>query len=117
MTNLPVSGKTLGPQVLRVLEGEKISLEELDEMVKKSAITTHPRGNRRFHGWVFDISGNQLQHMSKAELVTLEVKGSMELVIEDLCPHCDGDGCKTCGWAGEARIHYQAPPPRAGRRA
>lgn len=112
MTNLPVSGKEVGPQVLRVIEGEAISLDELDEMVRKSAITTHERGNRRFHGWIFDITGNQLQHMSKAELVTLDLQGSIDLVVEDACPECEGDGCKHCGWVGLAMIRYKAVAKR-----
>jgi hypothetical protein len=96
----------LSKQVQRVIKAENISLEELATMLRKAAITTHSRGNRRFHSWIFDMSDTHVDRMTLDELIELDKPGSLELTVHDDCPECDGEGCRLCHWVGEVVIHY-----------
>jgi hypothetical protein len=87
-------------QVERVIEDEHISVEELAEMIRRSAITSRSEGNRRFHDWVFcfDKERNCVNTMRK---FTLSEVGQGSMKIEEECENCEGEGCKQCGWAGK----------------
>lgn len=100
------TGYDVSAQVKRVIKGEGISEAELDTMAKKAAINTHDRGNRRFHGWIFDIQGNTLQRMTQDIQRIVRRQGSTNLTVHEDCEECDGDGCKECGWVGEVVTIY-----------
>lgn len=99
-------GLNISPQVERVIKNEHISLAELSEMVNKAAITTHHRGNRRFHSWVFDIKANTVWRMSLVDDVFVRRAGTLNLTVYEECSECDGDSCKACGYAGEQCVTY-----------
>jgi hypothetical protein len=94
-------------KVLRVLEAEGISEEELEHMVTHAAPATNERGNRRFHHWLFAINPvGSVLNMSRWEVPTRRVKAVYDMVTHDECEECEGQGCKVCGWTGEIRNEY-----------
>lgn len=103
---LTVAGMNLSPQVERVLKAEQISMQELGEMLNKAAITTHPRGNRRFHSWVFDIKQGTVWRMSAVEDSFERKAGTLDLTVFEEHEDCDGDGCRGCGYSGETCVTY-----------
>jgi hypothetical protein len=105
MTTL-ACGLMIAPQVERVMKSEGISLAELSEMVNKAAITTHHRGNRRFHSWVFDVHQGQVWKMSHVDEVRVRKAGTLDLTVFEEHEACEGDGCKECGYAGEQYVTY-----------
>jgi hypothetical protein len=44
----------MSEEVIKLLEGAGL-LDRLDAVLSKSAIVTHPKGNRRYHHWVFEV--------------------------------------------------------------
>jgi hypothetical protein len=101
-------------KVLRVLEAEGISEEELEHMVTHAAPATNERGNRRFHHWLFSIqSGTGLvMNMSHWEVPKEVHQGSEEMETFDEHEPCEGEGCKGCGWTGEVHVLYRIAPKR-----
>jgi hypothetical protein len=113
MEKLPMTDKLVTEAVLSIAKQEGISPEELGEMVNRAAITTHERGNRRYHDWVFNVEVGVVRNMTKATMAHFNVPGrTMDLTVEDVCPYCDGEGCKKCGHIGFAVIHYEAKKKR-----
>lgn len=90
----------LSEQVQRVLEAEGITEAEFAEMMRRAAITSRGDCNRRFHDWVFsfDKARNCVNTMRKFNLTEV---GDGKMRIEEECEHCEGEGCKQCGWAGK----------------
>ena len=88
-------------QPIRVAQAEKISAEELEHMIKHSAPLTHDWANRRWMHWIFDVDmeGSVLKRMAYKEA---QGSSGSNFMYED-CEHCDGAGCKQCGWHGEVR--------------
>lgn len=88
----------ISDKVLRVLQAEKISADELYHMLDSVAFTSLRGCNRRYFQWLFRIDGNQLQDMQRVELV--EVGRGRDRMLEEHEP-CEGQGCRDCGWAGQ----------------
>jgi hypothetical protein len=97
----------LSEQVKFVMAAEKISEDELGQMVNRAAITTHALGNRRYHGWVFKVSGDRVASM-RLDLPPREVmvQATTSYVSHEECPDCEGWGCKLCGYSGNAVVTY-----------
>lgn len=85
-------------EVQRVMEGEGISLDELQAMVERSAITSVRGFNRRFNDWIFVVKNGVVCRMQPIDMI--EVGQGRDIMYE---PHtaCLGRGCKECGWSGE----------------
>jgi hypothetical protein len=92
----------LSEKVQRVLKGEGISLEELALMLRLAAITSREGCNRRYHHWLFRVNGDEVSDM-RTEW-TLKVGRGKDRVTEEH-DECQGQGCKACGWSGQA-IRY-----------
>ena len=58
-------------KVLRVLQAEKISADELYQMLDEVAFTSIRGCNRRYFQWLFKIDGNMLQDMQRLDLVEI----------------------------------------------
>lgn len=48
-----------------------VPLSELMEMVASAAVVTHPKGNRRYHDWVFKIEDETVTDISPFEKRTV----------------------------------------------
>lgn len=57
--------------LLKVNETFGIDAKELSKMVAKSALITHPRGNRRYHEWLFNIQHGELLDVMRLEEVAI----------------------------------------------
>jgi hypothetical protein len=110
MSKLIDSPYKVSSQVARVLAALGIGRDELAEMVKRAAITTHERGNRRYHNWLFSIEGDTVRRMTTVEETTISRPGKEAITVYDEHDDCDGLGCAGCGFIGEVRIEYS---PRA----
>ena len=84
-------------KVLRVLQAEKISADELYQMLDQVAFTSIRGCNRRYFQWLFSVKDNMLQDMQRLELV--EVGKGRDRMLEEH-EDCDGEGCRACGWIG-----------------
>ncbi len=104
---VPVAGTPVSPQVQRVLKAEGISDDEFGQMLNKAAITTHQRGNRRFHSWVFEVKNGSVWRMSHVDDACVTKPGTVDLTVFEICEACDGDTCKECGYSGEQRVTYK----------
>jgi hypothetical protein len=94
------------PQVTHVCLSLSLKVEDVSDMVKKAAVLTHERGNRRFHGWIFEVKGDRVSRMSQLDDVVVYRKGSQALTVHEECPDCLGLSCAKCGWAGEVKVEY-----------
>lgn len=88
----------ISPKVLRVLQAEDISAEELYRMLDEVAFTSVRGCNRRYFQWLFVLKDNVLQDMQRADVVEIG-KGSNRMLEEHEA--CEGQGCRTCGWVGQ----------------
>ena len=84
------------------LAAEGISQEELTYMLDHSAITSVDGCNRRFNHWLFEVRDGVLKRMLFNVLEEIGRNRGFGFMIED-CVHCEGDGCKACGWRGEVK--------------
>lgn len=97
-------------RVQRTLYVEGISTEELEQMIKHSAITSVAGFNRRYHKWLFQVKDDTVWAMVASEPVTFGVNRGMGF-DEMECDECSGVGCKTCGWVGKVR-YWRSPRTR-----
>jgi RecJ-like exonuclease len=110
-----------------VLDAAKqgVKLQQLQDMVGRSARVTHELGNRRFHDYVFMIEGNRvlsMQHLVPVDdIVEDEIiyrcvacKDTGHLIVFDECPHCEGVGCKHCD---QGLVRNQIPCQSCGRKS
>ncbi len=74
-------------QVLRVLDFEKVSEEELAYMVEQAEIVDYDCCNRRYRDWLFLVHGNHVLKMQRAAVTLFEEH-----------EWCGGKGCSLCGW-------------------
>lgn len=88
------------PQVRRVMAEAGISESTLEHMAEHAAICTHEHGNRRWHNWLFRVSGHSILHL---QLLSLTEVGTGKTPMIEECDVCEGTGCKACGWAGEIK--------------
>jgi hypothetical protein len=84
-------------KVLRVLQAEKISPEELYRMLDEVAFTSIRGHNLRYFQWLFKMKDNVLEDMQRVDLV--EIGKGQNRMLEEHEP-CSGEGCRECGWAG-----------------
>lgn len=99
------------PKVLADAATLGITQEHLLYMVQHSTRITHPKGNRRFHGYLFRVDGNNVSGFCRLDGVplstpvknTIRVKndcdkchGTRKVKVFDVCPKCDGVGCSYC---------------------
>jgi hypothetical protein len=104
----------ISPQVRFVIDSESIQRDELGLMLERAALTTHDRGNRRYHQWIFntktDLDTNTLtvDFMTAYEIPTQKRVSTQDkdFVVFDEHEDCDGFGCKGCGYTGEIRYQY-----------
>ena len=99
-----------------------LELQDLTDMLNRSARTTHHQGNRRFHEYVFRVEGSRVQsifQMSKEEMKAERNKtfaaeepvdpapreeyykcetcrDTGRMVVFDECEACRGVGCRHC---------------------
>jgi len=90
----------LSALVVRVMEEAAISEEDLEGMVRRAALITHDRGNRRYKSWLFLIKDGEILDLQKLEMT--DYSSGADSVIEE-CEDCWGDGCMHCGWIGQVR--------------
>lgn len=88
----------ISPKVLRVLQAEKISSDELFHMLDAVAFTSIRGCNRRYFQWLFRIKDNILLDMQRLDLT--EIGRGDNRMLEDH-EACDGLGCHDCGWVGQ----------------
>jgi len=88
----------ISSKVLKVLQAEKISAEELFRMLDSVAFTSMRGFNRRFDSWLFQMQNNLLTDMQRVDL--LEIGRGQNRMLEEH-EACDGEGCKACGWSGQ----------------
>lgn len=88
----------LHEKILRIMQEEQISVEELMFMVEHAAKTSLRGCNRRYHHWLFLVEGEVLKDMQYAEGIP-EVGNGLVEMMEDHLP-CQGRGCKACAWSG-----------------
>lgn len=86
---------SIAPNVKESLQRYGIE-SRVPEMLSLAAIVTHPKGNRRYHNFVFDVQGNQL-------VAVTDLRGESFLVIEE-CQGCKGTGCTICAGTGEVKV-------------
>lgn len=87
----------ISAKVLRVVQGEQISPDELYRMLGELAFTSLRGCNRRYFQWLFRVEGDVVLDMQRLDLV--EVGRGRDRMLEEHEP-CDGEGCRVCGWAG-----------------
>lgn len=87
----------LADKILRIMQAERISEQELAHMVEHAAITTQDGFNRLYHHWVFKIDGEKVLNMEKAEPTVIGDGSHHAYEEHDVCR---GTGCSTCGWKG-----------------
>ena len=88
---------TCSDVVQDVLDGEDITLPDLQEMVLRGAITSLRGANRRYHHWFFEYD-------SKRNFVSrmfLHLPVMMDVSSWVSCTGCGSWGCKQCGWSGQ----------------
>lgn len=100
----------LSPQVLEFISLHGIRKEDFLGMVKKSAIATHAKGNRRYYDYIFLVEGEEVVSVSTLGLFNVDKKTFDKpntsrhntptpqdtfLVYEE-CPKCLGKGCAFC---------------------
>ena len=93
-------------KVLKVLQTEKISPDELMTMLREAAFTSLRGSNLRYFQWLFTRKGNMLLDMQRADL--MEIGRGQNRMLEEH-DACDGEGCRTCGWAGVVSRAMQDP--------
>jgi hypothetical protein len=100
----------ISAKVLRVLEAEKISADELYRMLDDVAFTSIRGCNRRYFQWLFVVKDNRLEDMQQLDLVEIG-RGSTRMLEEH--DDCEGEGCKACGWAGQVSRAIEDTTARA----
>lgn len=110
-----MSNLKLSEQVQAVMLTEGITTEELNTMVESAALTSHERGNRRFHLWVFQMTGDTVQRMSRlldveATIPQQHLSSGFTVRVEH--DPCESNGCKECGYAGYIVTTYTPAPAR-----
>jgi hypothetical protein len=100
----------INDKVLRVLQAEKISADELYHMLDEVAFTSLRGCNRRYFQWLFLVKDNVLQDMQRVELV--EVGRGPHRMLEEHEP-CNGAGCRACGWIGSVSRAIEDTTERA----
>lgn len=88
----------ISSRALRVLQAEKISADELYQMLDEVAFTSIRGCNRRYFQWLFRIEGNVLQDMQRLDVI--EVGKGRDRMLEEH-EACNGEGCRDCGWVGQ----------------
>lgn len=94
----------ISSKVLRVLQAEKISADELYKMLEEVAFTSLRGCNRRYFQWLFKVNGDLLQDMQRLDVV--EVGRGRERMLEEH-EACDGEGCHECGWIGSVSRAFE----------
>lgn len=73
----------------------------LNRMLEDSAPVTHPRGNRRYENWLFNVQGKLV--ISVHKIFCTQCDDRKRITVYDTCESCGGKKCKQCHWKGEAR--------------
>ena len=79
-----------------------IPVEQLQDMLQKSARVSHSLGNRRYHDYVFEVQGDEVFTVARFDdgQITLYVcqtcKDKKKIAVFDPCSLCDGEGCTHC---------------------
>lgn len=84
-------------RVLRVLQAEKISPDELFHMLDAVAFTSIRGCNRRYFQWLFLVKNDVLLDMQRMEMTEIG-RGENRMLEEH--ESCNGQGCRDCGWVG-----------------
>jgi len=88
----------ISTKVLKVVQAEKISPDELLMMLRAAAFTSLRGCNLRYFQWLFVRKGDVLLDMQRVEL--MEIGRGQDRMLEEH-EACDGDGCRQCGWSGQ----------------
>lgn len=91
---------SVSDQVKTVLQQEKISLPELEHIIRQSAIYRVEPFTRRYFDWAFayDKATHTATLMRKVQRPGH--KGTGMRPEERPCSNCGGKGCKQCGYYG-----------------
>lgn len=94
-----------------VLKAKRMGLtvEELQDMVRRSARCTHELGNRRYHDYIFNVEGQRVISIAELDYEEVDIDEPLEVTYKcdtckdqgtipvfDECPRCEGEGCKRC---------------------
>lgn len=92
----------ISDRVKAICRAENIPEQEMMEMVRRSALHTHGKFNRKFHNWLLDIRGGVCHNVQMDLLMTVgtTVRGGW---VEEEHYGCGGEGCPACGWVGVVR--------------
>ena len=83
------------------------------DILGKAAIVSHPRGNRRYHNWVFNLQGNTLTSVADIRAPVASKPQNRKngqkptFVVWEECVNCSGPGCPACGGKGEVKVTRQ----------
>ena len=111
------------PQVLKFAEAEKISLDDLRDMLKRAARVTLKTANRRYHQYLFMVqdgvvtwAGKITHDTQEARILDNKVAKATidesppqpqrpeEFLVYEACG-CGGEfGCTECGGKGEVAV-------------
>lgn len=75
-------------------EDETACAATLQEAVRLAAPFTHPSGNLRSEDWVLKVEDGVLVDLSLVQCDTCKDTGYV--FVGEVCPRCDGEGCKWC---------------------
>ncbi len=100
----------ISKKVLKVLQAESISAEELHRMLNEVALTSIRGCNRRFFQWLFKVDDQMLQDMQRVDVV--EIGKGQNRMMEDH-EACGGEGCRECGWIGQVSRAVEDPTAEA----
>lgn len=93
----------LAPQVQRVMAETAITMDEIEVMITRAAIVSHPHGNRRYHSWVMWVKGDNVMWLCKNHLTQV---GHGQDMAQEECQECEGEGCAYCGWVGLVERYF-----------
>ncbi|MCK5788744.1 MAG: hypothetical protein KAH32_07085 [Chlamydiia bacterium] len=92
---------------LGLCSGTEDDIKELRRILWLSVPTKHPRGNRRYKGWVFSIRSNVLTDVTHIQCT--ECDDSTRVEVYNECSSCFGEGCKSCKNKGLIRGAIPCP--------
>jgi hypothetical protein len=87
-------------------------VDRLDDILAKSAIVSHPRGNRRFHHWIFDIREGKVIQVTDLRSQSPDVD-TRDFIVWEQCECVDNfeavADCKICCGRGEVKLTRRLP--------
>jgi RecJ-like exonuclease len=84
-----------------------IPIDDLQNMLQRSARVTHEKGNRRFHDYIFSVEGKRVLNISHCPEAELDDEpeefhscdtchDTHRVQVFNECHRCQGEGCSKC---------------------